>query len=103
MQKSSARRVSGSAGGVGSRRAQPGEDVAEHDRVGCAQVVQVELAHASAVRALGGLELLKTGVGQLGVRSTAVVRGGAAGDVAERDEPVDQAREPAAAEQDLIG
>ena len=51
----------------------------------------------------GGLDLLHARVGEPGIQAAAVAGGGAPGDVALLDEPVDQARAAAATEQDPVG
>lgn len=65
--------------------------------------MQEVVADAGAVGAPSGLELLGSGVGQLGVRSAAVLLGAAARDVALLDETIYEAGQAAAAQQHAIG
>src|SRR5215218_10173994 len=78
-------------------------DIAEDDLVRRVQPAQEVLAHALAMRALGGRELLAAAIGELREGAAAVILGRASLDVAELREAVDQPRQAAAAQQDAVG
>ena len=70
---------------------EPAPDVAEGDQVGRGQVIQEEAADSQVVGRSSVRDLLQSRARELSVEASAVGVVGAACDVAERDQPVDQA------------